>query len=53
MTEVSSGGAIADHHATPQYRAGIAYLRTLNVRDGSGSTIGRLIGGGHNSAVAL
>ena len=31
MTEVSSGDAIADHHATPQYSAGTAYLRTLNV----------------------
>jgi len=31
MTEVSSGGAIADYHATPQYSAGTAYLGTLNV----------------------
>ena len=31
MTEVSSGGAIADHYATLQYSAGTAYLRTLNV----------------------
>jgi hypothetical protein len=32
MTEVSSGGAIADHHATPQqHRAGTAYLRSLTV----------------------
>jgi hypothetical protein len=31
MTEVSSGGAIADHHTTLQYSAGTASLRTLNV----------------------
>jgi hypothetical protein len=31
MTEVFSGGAIADHHATAQHRAETAYLRTLNV----------------------
>jgi hypothetical protein len=32
MTEVSSGGAIADHHATlQQHRAGTAYLRSLTV----------------------
>jgi hypothetical protein len=31
ITEASSDGAIADHHATPQYSAGTAYLRTLNV----------------------
>jgi hypothetical protein len=31
MTEVSSSGAIADHHTTLQYRAGTAYPRTLNV----------------------
>jgi hypothetical protein len=31
MTEMPSDGAIADHRATPQYRAGAAYFRTPNV----------------------
>jgi hypothetical protein len=28
MTEVSSGGAIADHHATSQHRAETAYPKS-------------------------
>jgi hypothetical protein len=47
MTEVSSGGAIAGHHATPeQHRAGTAYLRSLTV-------VIAILGGGGVRAVLI